>query len=183
MRQCRRPAIPWSYAAYDELKTGVRLHYGDDRTITAIKLADGASGRTFLGISGWNENTVGLAAINTQNDLWQLMRDTHSYLLAPPPGSVVVGVLDLPVPGMVVSHEGHENYDQPSLVLLEDNNRQVTLLNRKGLHKLFRLPDPISKIEVEQNNRLIGVIDSNGVLKVFSLKHMNFIMELLPGTS
>jgi hypothetical protein len=169
------------YAALDDARKTVRVHYGEGRPITAFRLVDGAFGFTFLGHDEWDANSLGLMAMNTQSHLWQLIKDQQSYLLAPPPGSTVVGLVHIPRLAVKRNRVTIDNYTQPSLVLLEENKKQVTLLNPKGLHKLFSLTDSISKIEVDQQHHLIGVIDSNRVIKVFSIKHMNFLMEILPG--
>lgn len=170
------------YAACDDKKNMIRLHFGEDNSKIAVSFRDGATGITHLGNTGWREDSIGLMAINTQRNLWRLTMETQSCLLAPPSGSIVVGVIIAPdcsneKPGP----RNDKRNCQPGIILLENDKRQVTLLNKKGLHTLFRLSDTISQIEVAQQHNLIGIITSNRVIRVFSIKHKTFLMEVLSG--
>jgi hypothetical protein len=144
-------------------------------TIASAVIQNGAGGDTLLG-----SNRV--MAIRTHKNMWKLIDNERSELLAPPSGASAVGVLTASAEVMGGRRpEGDGTRRFPFLVILEKGRHRVSLLNRHGIFYLFKLTSPIARISVGQVQGLISVMTSNRELKVYSIKHDTFLLDVLPG--
>jgi len=167
------------YAVCEEKK--VRIIHGKTDKFNFLLKGD-ASGNTFFAMSGWSPKDIGLMAVNTENEMWSLKYPGKICLLAPPSGASVVGVIPAPARRITTrTRDKTVTEPLPSLVLLENDNRQVSLLNLNGFDSLFRTSTPIFQIRVDPYRGQIAVVTANGELKVYSLSHKAFLLKLVSG--
>jgi hypothetical protein len=173
------------YVAVDTENRAARIVTHSGNSAAAFKLEDGATGMSFLGMTGWQDNGIpGLFAINTHTSLWTTSLRHTSSLLKPFDGTTVIGVLA--IPGGIFASEWKPaktgNPDiRPGLVVLSGDRKKVSVLSSGMSFDLFTSVSPISQIRIDGLDGKIAYVTNFQELIVYSLKRKADVMRVASG--
>jgi hypothetical protein len=111
-----------------------------------------------------------LVAVQQRGDLWSILKDGVSIAdRRPPPGTRVVGPLRSAPTG------------EPQLLLLEPDQRTLTILGLAGSHTLHRAAAPIADVVLGTARPQLAYATTAGEVVILSIEHEAPLARFLPG--
>ena len=157
------------YATYDEKRSQLSVAYGSMGQVLHSFAVKEKPEQAFFGRGSQDDSPeYGLLALGYKDGNWEICKPQQREPLTVPPGFSVHGVM-------------REDLHEAALIVVEDDQRTLSLLGAHGLRRLTAASSRIVAVTGAQQYPWIAYSTSGGEISVYSLPYRKAILQFQGG--